>query len=83
MARICCDALNCPEGRIRSPSVSSLPVRQWVLALPTPLRLLLAAQPMPVTPVLQLMHRAITRILLDQAGLKSAQADSGSAPRAS
>ena len=51
--------------------------RQWVLALPIPLRLLLAAQPMLVTPVLQVVHRAITRFLLDQAGLKAEQADSG------
>ncbi len=52
-------------------------MRQWVLALPIPLRLLLAAQPQLLTPVLQVVHRVITRFLLDQAGLKSAQADSG------
>ena len=46
-----------------------VPVRQWVLALPIPLRLLLAAQPKLVTPVLQVVHRVITRFLLDQAGL--------------
>jgi hypothetical protein len=39
--------------------------------------LLLAAQPKPVTPVLQLVHRVITRRLLGQAGLKAAEADSG------
>jgi len=32
------------------------------------LRLLLAVQPKLVTPVLQVVHRAITRFLLDQAG---------------
>ena len=37
----------------------------------------LAAQPKLVTPVLQVVHRAITRLLLDQAGLKADQADSG------
>jgi hypothetical protein len=52
-------------------------VRQWVLSLPIPLRLLLAAQPKLVTPVLQVVHRAITRFLLDQAGLKAEQGDSG------
>ena len=52
-------------------------VRQWVLSLPIPLRLLLAAQPKLVTPVLQVVHRAIARFLLDQAGLKAEQADSG------
>ncbi len=57
--------------------IPHVPVRQWVLSLPIPLRLLLAAQPQLVTPVLQVVHRVITRFLLDQAGLKSAQADSG------
>ena len=59
--------------------IQNVPVRQWVLALPIPLRLLLAAQPMLVTPVLQVVHRVITRYLLDQAGLKADEADSGAA----
>ncbi len=50
---------------------------RWVLSLPIPLRLLLAARPKLVTPVLQVVHRAITRHLLGQAGLKVAEADSG------
>jgi len=54
-----------------------VPVRQWVLSLPIPLRLLLAAQPKLVTPVLQVVHRVITRHLLGQAGLKADEADSG------
>jgi Transposase zinc-binding domain/Putative transposase len=54
-----------------------VPVRQWVLSLPIPLRLLLAAQPQLLTPVLRVVHRVITRFLLDQAGLKGAEADSG------
>jgi len=33
--------------------IPHVPVRQWVLALPIPLRLLLAAQPLLVTPLLQ------------------------------
>ena len=49
----------------------------WVLSLPSPLRLLLAAQPKLVTPVLQVVHRVITRHLLGQAGLKAEEADSG------
>jgi hypothetical protein len=52
-------------------------VRQWVLALPIPLRLPLAARPKLVTPVLQVVHHAITRFLLEHAGLKAEQADSG------
>ena len=54
-----------------------MPVRQWVLSLPIPLRLLLAAQPKLVTPVLQVVHCVITRHLLGQAGLKADEADSG------
>ena len=54
-----------------------VPVRQWVLALPIPLRLLLAAQPVLVTPLLQVVHRVITRHLLARAGLKADEADSG------
>ena len=54
-------------------------VRQWVLIwvmrLPIPLRLLLAAQPKLVTPVLQVVHRVITRHLLGQAGRRVDEAD--------
>ena len=57
--------------------IPHVPVRQWVLALPIPLRLLLAAQPKLVTPVRQVVHRVITRQLLGQAGLKAEEADSG------
>jgi len=57
--------------------IAHVPVRQWVLSLPIPLRLLLAAQPKLVTPVLQVVHRAITRHLLGQARLKTDEADSG------
>jgi len=42
-----------------------------------PVRLLLAAQPKLVTPVLQVVHRLITRHLLGQAGLEADEADSG------
>jgi hypothetical protein len=57
--------------------IPHVPVRQWVLSLPIPLRLLLAAQPKLVTPVLQVVHRVITRFLLKQAGVKTDEADSG------
>ena len=57
--------------------IPQVPVRQWVLSLPIPLRLLLAAQPKLVTPVLQVVHHVITRHLLGQAGLKADEADSG------
>jgi hypothetical protein len=48
-----------------------------VLSLPIPLRLLLAAQPELVTPVLQVVHRVITSFLLKQTGVKADEADSG------
>ena len=41
--------------------IRHVPVRPWVLSLPIPLRLLLATQPFLVTPVLQVVHRVITR----------------------
>ena len=44
---------------------------------PATLRLLLASQPKLVTPVLQVVRHAITRFLLDQAGLKAEHAGSG------
>ena len=51
--------------------IPHVPVRQWGLALPIPLRLLLSAQPKLVTPVLQVVHRVITRHPLGQACLKA------------
>jgi hypothetical protein len=54
--------------------IPRVPVRQRVLSLPILLRLLLAAQPKLVTPMLQVVHRVITRHLLGQAGLKAAEA---------
>ena len=57
--------------------IPHVPVRQWVLSLSTPLRLLLAAQPKLVAPVLRVVHGAITRHLLGQSGLKPDEADCG------
>ena len=57
--------------------IPHVPVRQWALSLPTPLRLLRTAQPKLLTPVLQVVHRVITRHLLGVAGLKGDEADSG------
>ena len=58
-------------------AIPHAPVRPWALALPIPLRLLLAAQPKLMPSVLQVVHRVIPRFLLDQAGLKAGQADGG------
>ena len=57
--------------------IPHVPVRQWVLSLPIALRLLLAAQPQHLTPLLQVVHRVLTRFLLGQAGLKADEAVSG------
>ncbi len=54
-----------------------VPVRQWVLSLPIPLRLLLAAQPELVTPVLQVVQRVVTGHLLNGVGLKGEEGHGG------
>jgi hypothetical protein len=51
--------------------IPQVPVRQWVLSLPIPLRLLLAAQPELVTPVLQVVQHVVTHHLLDGALLRA------------
>jgi len=53
------------------------PVRQWVLLLPIPLRVLLAVQFELVTPVLQVVQRVIARHLLDAAWLKADEGHGG------
>jgi hypothetical protein len=59
------------------PVIRHVPVRQWVLSLPIPLRELLAAQPELVTPVLQVVQRVIARHLLDAAGLRADEGQGG------
>jgi len=54
-----------------------VPVRQWVISLPIPLRLLLVSRPQLLTPVLQVVQRVLTRFLLGEAGLEADEADSG------
>jgi hypothetical protein len=55
-------------------AISHVPVLQWALSLPFPLRVLLTVQPKLEIFMLRLVHRLITRLLLNQAG---AQADGG------
>jgi hypothetical protein len=55
--------------------IPEVPVRQWVLSLPIPLRLLMAAQPELITPVLQVVQRVLARYLLGQAGMKLGEGD--------
>jgi hypothetical protein len=57
--------------------IPHVPVRQWVLSLPIPLRVLLAAQPELVTPVLRLVQRLVERHVLDHTGLESDEGQGG------
>jgi hypothetical protein len=57
--------------------IPRVPVRPWVLSFPIPLRLLFAAHPELLTPVLQILHRVISTFLIQQAGLKRTQAYTG------
>ncbi len=57
--------------------IPRVPVRQWVLSFPIPLRFLLAAHPHLLSPVLQVVNRAISTFLTPQAGLKRTQATTG------
>jgi len=53
------------------------PLRQWVLSLPHALRFLLASDPAALTLVLGVVYRAISRHLIDQAGLMRATGATG------
>ncbi len=57
--------------------VPRVPVRQWVLSFPIPLRIFFAAHPELLAPVLQIIHRVIASFLIKQAGLKRSAADTG------
>jgi hypothetical protein len=54
-----------------------VPVRQWVLSFPIPLRSLFAVYPELLTPVLRILHRAIHTHLIKQATVKRDEAASG------
>ena len=57
--------------------IPRVPVRQWVLSFPMPLRLLFAAHPDLLSPLLQCVHRVIATFLIKQSGLQRGQAHSG------
>ena len=57
--------------------IPRVPVRQWVLSFPIPLRIVFAAHPELLTPVLRIVHRVIAGFLFRRAGLKRATADTG------
>jgi hypothetical protein len=53
------------------------PIRQWVLSLPIPLRLLLARYPSELGKVLGIVHRAISTYIVNRAGFSNKQAKTG------
>ena len=57
--------------------IPRVPVRQWVLSFPMPLRFLLASQPDLLGPVLVVLHRLVTSYLRKKAGVTRAQAKTG------
>ena len=52
-------------------SIPRVPVRQWVLSFPIALRILFAAHPELLSPVLHIIHRVIARFLIQQAGIET------------
>ena len=54
-----------------------VPVRQWVLSFPMPLRSLFAVHPALLTSVLRIIHRVIHTYLIKQTDIKRNQAASG------
>ena len=57
--------------------IPKVPVRQWVLSFPIPLRSLFAVHPELLAPVLQIIHRVIATHLIRQAGIKRREAATG------
>ena len=53
------------------------PIRQWVLSLPIPLRLLLARYPNELSKVKSIIHRAISIHIVNKAGFSNKQAKTG------
>jgi len=58
--------------------IPRVPVRQWVLSFPIPLRSLLAVHPELLTSVLAVVQRAITSHHIQQAGVARKEAHTGS-----
>ncbi len=54
--------------------IPKVPVRQWALSFPIPLRSLFAVHPELLAPVLQIIHRAIATFRIGQTGIKRDQA---------
>jgi hypothetical protein len=50
--------------------IPRVPVRQWVLSFPIPLRILLATHPDLLSALLQIIRRVIATFLIKQSGRK-------------
>jgi len=57
--------------------IPHVPVRQWMISFPIPLRHLFATQPQLLSPVLQVIHHALSTFVIKHAGLTHAQAQTG------
>ncbi len=57
--------------------IPPVPVRQWVVSFPIPLRHLFATNPHLLSPVLQVITRAISTLVIKRAGFTHAQAQTG------
>ena len=57
--------------------LNGYPIRQWVLSLPIPLRLLLARYPKELSKVLQIIYRAISTDIIHRSGHLKKQAKTG------
>ena len=57
--------------------IPKVPVRQWVMSFPIPLRSLFAVHPDLLLPVLQIIHRALATFLFKQTGQTRDQATTG------
>jgi hypothetical protein len=57
--------------------IPKVPVRQWVLSFPIPLRSLFAVHPELLAPALQIVHQVIATHLITPAGIKRSEAATG------
>ena len=57
--------------------IPRVPVRQWVLSFPLPLRYLLAAHPNMLAPILKIVNRTVSNHLIDKAGFRRSEAKGG------
>ena len=66
-----------PPAHLVDHVIPTVPLRQWVLSFPIPLRSLIKFHPELLAPVLQIIHRAIATFLIGQSGFKRDQAATG------